>query len=111
MRNIKEKRGITLIALAVTIVVLLILAAITITFILGEDGVINKAKEASNAMNNAVINDQSSLNNISDTINGMVNRAGESGDSNIETPDPEPEVPEKPTDIEDVKILYRIISV
>ena len=61
---------------------------------LGEDGIINKAKEASNAMNNAVINDQASLNSISDTINGMVNRTGENGDSNTEVPDPEPEKPE-----------------
>ena len=103
MRSIKEKRGITLIALAVTIVVLLILAAVTITFVLGEDGVINKAKEASNAMNNAAINDQASLNSISDTINGMVNRTEGSGDSNTEAPDPDPELPklEDTTGIQD----------
>lgn len=44
MRSIKEKKGITLIALAVTIVVILILAAISIGIMLNDDGVINKAK-------------------------------------------------------------------
>ena len=43
--KIKE-RGITLIALVVTIVILLILAGITIGAISGDNGIINKAKEA-----------------------------------------------------------------
>ena len=73
MRSIKEKRGITLIALAVTIVVLLILAAVTITFVLGDDGIINKAKEAANAMNNAVANDQASLNELFNELNDVMN--------------------------------------
>ena len=68
MKSIKEKRGITLIALAVTIVVLLILSAVTITFVLGEDGIINKAKEAANSINNAVANDQKELNNLSNKL-------------------------------------------
>ena len=53
MKEIKEKRGITLIALAITIVVLLILAAITISVVLSDNGIIGKAQEAANAMNNA----------------------------------------------------------
>ena len=40
MRNIKEKRGITLIALAVTIVVILILAGVTIDVVFSENGII-----------------------------------------------------------------------
>ena len=69
----KNLRGITLIALAVTIVVLLILAAVTISFVLGEDGIINKAKEAANAMNNAVANDQASLNELFNELNDVMN--------------------------------------
>ena len=72
MRSIKEKRGITLIALAVTIVVLLILAAVTISFVLGEDGIINKAKEAANAMNNAVSNDQKELNDLINELDEII---------------------------------------
>ena len=44
--NQKKNNGITLIALVVTIVVLLILAGITIGTLTGENGIINKSKEA-----------------------------------------------------------------
>ena len=44
--KIKNKRGITLIALVVTIVVLLILAGVTISMLTGENGIINQAKNA-----------------------------------------------------------------
>ena len=43
---IKKEKGITLIALVVTIVVLLILAAVSISMLTGENGIISKALEA-----------------------------------------------------------------
>ena len=46
MRKSKESKGITLIALAITIIVLLILAGITIVTLTGENGLLNKAKTA-----------------------------------------------------------------
>ena len=73
MKNIKEKRGITLIALAVTIVVILILAGVTIDAVFSDDGIINKAKEAANAMNNAVVNDQAELNDLLEELNEIMN--------------------------------------
>ena len=42
----KEMKGITLVALVVTIVVLLILAGVSISTVLGDNGIITKAKEA-----------------------------------------------------------------
>ena len=45
MKNKKEK-GITLIALVVTVIVLLILATVTISIITGDDGVIDQARDA-----------------------------------------------------------------
>ena len=45
-RILKSKNGITLIALVVTIVVLLILAAVSISMLQGENGIINNAQEA-----------------------------------------------------------------
>ena len=96
MKNIKEKRGITLIALAVTIVVILILAGVTIDAVFSENGIINKAKEAANAMNNAVANDQAELNDLLEELNEIMNSEW---NNNIEIPDPEPELP---TNIEDV---------
>lgn len=68
----KEVSGITLIALAVTIVVILILAAVTIGAVFSDDGIINKAKEAANAMNNAVANDQTSLNELFNELNDVM---------------------------------------
>lgn len=44
---LKNNKGITLIALVVTIVVLLILATVSVQLLVGENGVITKAKEAS----------------------------------------------------------------
>ena len=76
MRNIKEKRGITLIALVVTIIVILILAGVTIDAVFSENGIINKAKEAANAMNNAVANDQENLNALFNELNNVFNGNG-----------------------------------
>ena len=58
--NLGEK-GITLIALVVTIVVLLILAGVSINALFGNNGIIEKAKEAQNAMTVATEKDQISL--------------------------------------------------
>ena len=44
-----RERGITLVALVVTIIVLLILAGVTITSLLGDNGIIRKAQNASKA--------------------------------------------------------------
>ena len=47
MRNkLKQNKGITLIALVITIIVLLILAAVSISIVLGNNGILNKAKDA-----------------------------------------------------------------
>ena len=44
--NLVNKKGITLVALVVTIVVLLILAGVSINLVLGQNGLITNAKEA-----------------------------------------------------------------
>ena len=45
-KRIKQHDGITLIALVVTIVILLILAGVSLLLLLGEDGIIARAKQA-----------------------------------------------------------------
>ena len=42
----KNQKGITLIALVITIIVLLILAGVTIAMLTGENGILNQAQEA-----------------------------------------------------------------
>ena len=46
MENIRENKGITLIALVITIVILIILAAVAINTVLGENGILARAKQA-----------------------------------------------------------------
>ena len=49
----KEMKGLTLIALVITIVVLMILAGVSINTVLGDDGIIQKAKEAADTPSRA----------------------------------------------------------
>ena len=46
IENIKKEKGVTLVALVVTIIVLLILAFIAISILMGDDGIIKKAEES-----------------------------------------------------------------
>ena len=68
--------GITLIALVVTIVVLLILAGITISLVFSDNGIIKKAQEAANKTKEAVINEQTQMNEIADYMENMLNEIG-----------------------------------
>ena len=45
MKKMRENQGVTLVALAVTIVVLLILAAVSISMVGGENGIIKQAED------------------------------------------------------------------
>ena len=55
MKNFKEQKGITLVALVVTIIVLLILAGVTILYVLGDDGIFGQATDASKNTRSEVI--------------------------------------------------------
>ena len=50
--NNRQEKGITIIALVVTIVVLVILAGITLNAVIGEDGIIFQAKDTKNMITN-----------------------------------------------------------
>ena len=70
----KEERGITLVALVVTIIVLLILAGVTITLALSNNGVITRAQEASNTWQNATKNEQAAMVQGENTVNAAINQ-------------------------------------
>ena len=72
-RNYLKENGITLIALVVTIVVLLILAGVSVNAIFSENGIIKRAKDAQNKMNNAQESDLNALNDLDKWINNQVN--------------------------------------
>ena len=72
-RNYSNQTGITLIALVVTIVVLLILAGVTINALFGDSGIIQKAKDAQNKMDQAAENDLNALNELNEWLDSKVN--------------------------------------
>ena len=95
----KEMKGITLVALVITIVVLLILAGVSINTVLGDDGIIQKAKEAAETtrrasaeeeMNRLVLeyelakSDENFEDFLQEKINeGRINGATDNGDGTI----------------------------
>ena len=72
-RNYSNQTGITLIALVVTIVVLLILAGVSINAIFSENGIIKRAQDAQNKMDQATQNDLDSINELNNWIDGKIN--------------------------------------
>ena len=69
---LKKQKGITLIALVVTIVVLLILAGVTVSLILDENGIIAKSKDARARWNNAQMNEEKNMGEIDKTLDEIV---------------------------------------
>ena len=68
----KQEKGITLIALVVTIVVLLILAGVSISLVLNNNGVISKSKDARDQYAEAQTNDEKQLDEVSDWIDTKI---------------------------------------
>ena len=97
--SVAHHSGITLVALVVTIVVLLILAGVTITALLGDDGIIKNAQNAADLMNNAIQSEQNEMNALINELNGILIGDGGGttpGGGNEEVNPPEPEEPERP---------------
>ena len=72
-KNYSNQTGITLIALVVTIVVLLILAGVSLNAIFSENGIIKRAQDAQNKMDQATQNDLDSINELNNWIDGKTN--------------------------------------
>ena len=70
LRNtLRRNKGITLIALVVTIIVLLILAGISISMLTGQNGILNRAAEAKEKTGIAQEDESQKLKGYEDTIN------------------------------------------
>ena len=72
-QKLKNKRAITLIALVVTIVVLLILAGVSISLILDNNGIIQKSKDAKREYGQARANEQADLDKVDSWIDNVLN--------------------------------------
>lgn len=71
-----NERGITLIVLAITVIVMLILAAVVIHLTIGEDGLIRRAEDASVRYTQAQNNEIAMLNNINKEYDKILNNVG-----------------------------------
>ena len=78
----KNNKGITLVALVVTIVVLLILAGVSINLVLGDNGIIAKAKEAQRKSAEASQNDLIGMNELAQQLGEKINGSTGSGSGN-----------------------------
>ncbi len=73
--QIKNESAITLVALVVTIIVLIILAGISISLVIGNNGIMQKAVKGREDYTGAAINEQQDLNKIEDYIEDNTSNA------------------------------------
>lgn len=71
----RKQKGVTLIALVITIIVLIILAGVSINMLVGENGIITQAQKAKEDTEKAKIEEEQAMNLLYDTImtEGRVN--------------------------------------
>ena len=81
--NRQNNRGITLIALVITIIVLLILAGVSIAMLTGSNGILTQASNAKKATEEAAKEENSKLSSIEDY---MVSEAGYNQDKGVDEP-------------------------
>ena len=84
-RKYLKERGITLIALVVTIVVLLILAGVTINAVFSDSGIIKKAQDAQNKANESVQKDMEQINALENWLNENTGESNNDKEVNIST--------------------------
>ena len=94
MKQTKKEEAITLIALVVTLVILIILAAVSINMVLGDQGIFKKAQQGANSMYDAEVNTQMAFNSITDEMDKIIEG------NNIQTPQIKEEKPNAPEEIE-----------
>ena len=70
-KQLKSKNGITLIALVVTIIVLIILAGVSISLVLGDNGIITKAKQGKENTELAKVEEEVQLNEAAEYLENM----------------------------------------
>ena len=72
---LKTEKGITLVALIITIIVLLILAGVSIGMVTGENGLLTKSRTAVNVHTNSEIVENNLMTNYSTTIDPYITNA------------------------------------
>ena len=72
----RKEKGITLIALVITIIVLLILAGVSIAMLTGENGILTQAQRAKSETEKAQVNETNILKNLEDLVEGKIDSNG-----------------------------------
>ena len=72
---LKNQRGITLVALVITIIILIILATVAISFAFGNEGLVNRAEQASDMYANDTKYTDDSITNVEHYINDILKPA------------------------------------
>ena len=84
---LKEKSGITLIALVITIIVLLILAGVSISMLTGDNGIITQAQKAKEKTEEAKIREEQQLESLLNKITSEVpSEEGYNASKNVNSP-------------------------
>ncbi|MFR2533670.1 MAG: hypothetical protein ACLS95_00290 [Clostridia bacterium] len=66
---LKEQKGVTLVALVITIIVLIILAGVSISMVIGNNGIATRAQEAEKLQANAAVHENQALANLEVFVN------------------------------------------
>ena len=69
---LKQQKGITLVALVITIVVLIILAGVAISLTLSDNGIFQRAKQGSNMYGAAQANETAMVKELDNTVENLV---------------------------------------
>ena len=85
--KLKTNKGITLIALVITIIVLLILAGVSIAMLTGENGILSQAQKAKTETENAEENETARLDEYNSTLENWINGGTTGGEGTIGTLD------------------------
>ena len=91
----KSSKGITLVALVITVIIIIILSAVAINFAFGNNGLIRRAEEAGAMYLNDTEKTEGSITNVEAYINEILGDGKtEEGETDEEEPSVEPEEPE-----------------
>lgn len=99
VKQFRNCRGITLIVLVITVIVMLILAGVVINYALGEEGLIGRAEDASNRYQKAEKNEIALLDKVNQKYDDILNQQGGGNVEDIPLPSPST----RPTTVEEAK--------
>ncbi len=83
MKELADSHGITLVALVITIIVLMILAGVSLSFVLGDNGILKKSQESADAYKNKAGEESNTLDMVNGYLENMMgNTTGGGGSTN-----------------------------